>query len=305
MYYVRGFFFLLAMMSGLSVLAPLATGQGRAPAPFMVHQVTPNIYWVEGGGGNSGVIVTEKSVVVIDAKTTPAQGKQLADIIAKITPKPVTTVILSHSDADHVNGLVSLPAGIKIIAHENDKKEQEAALAAAVNGKPVPDATGFAEPLPPVGHLPNQLVSKKKEQLKIDGTKLELLHWAPAHTSGDLVVYLPDQKIVFTGDIVAMNFPDPLIHLDKNGSSEGWITTMKGMIALNCDQYIAGHGDVQTKASLQKMLNDAETKRAKIKELVAQGKSLDEIKAAIGGTWNSHWPSYIEVVYKELTNKGA
>ena len=84
MYYVRGFFFLLAMMSGLSVLAPLATGQGRAPAPFMVHQVTPNIYWVEGGGGNSGVIVTEKSVVVIDAKTTPAQGKQLAELSPKL-----------------------------------------------------------------------------------------------------------------------------------------------------------------------------------------------------------------------------
>jgi glyoxylase-like metal-dependent hydrolase (beta-lactamase superfamily II) len=97
----------------------------------------------------------------------------------------------------------------------------------------------------------------------------ELYHRAPAHTSGDLVVYLPSQKIVFTGDIIAMTFPDPLIHLQKNGSSEGWITTTKGIVGLDSDQFVPGHGDVQTKAAIQKRLADAEAKRAKIKGLVA------------------------------------
>jgi len=60
---------------------------------------------------------------------------------------------------------------------------------------------------PPADHLPNQLVTKNKENLKIDGVKIELLHWAPAHTSGDLVVYLPSDKIVFTGDIIAASCP--------------------------------------------------------------------------------------------------
>ena len=262
------------------ILTPVAIAQGRAPMPLIVHGVTPNIYWVEGGGGNTGVIIAEKSVIVIDAKTTAAQGKELFEDIAKITPKPITTLILTHSDADHVNGLIALPAGIKIIAHANNKKEQEEALAAAPNGVAQPDAQGFVEPLPPAGHLPNQLVTKKKEQLKIDGVKLELLNWGPAHTSGDLVIYLPDQKIVFTGDIIATTFPDPLIHLEKGGSSEGWIRTTKGMIALDSNQYVQGHGNVQTKADLRKQLADA-----------------------LPGTWKSHWPSYVEVVYRELTHK--
>ena len=202
----------------LGALATLGFAQGPAPAPFITHQLKPNVYWVEGGGGNSGVIVGDKGVIVVDAKTTPAGGKELLDDIAKITPKPVTTVILTHSDGDHVNGLASFPAGITIIAHENNKKEQEAALAAGGRGAP------------PAGHLPTQVVSKNKENLKIDGVKLEVLHWAPAHTSGDLVVYLPAEKIVFTGDIIATQMPDPLIHLEKNGSSEGWITTAKGIV---------------------------------------------------------------------------
>src|SRR5579871_2104438 len=288
------------LIAAVIFTATLAFGQAPAPAPFTPHQLKPNVYWIEGGGGNSGVIVGDKGVIVIDAKTTPAGGKELLDNIAKITPKPVTTVILTHSDGDHVNGLASFPAGITIIAQENDKKEQEAALAAGGRGAP------------PADHLPTKVVSKNKENDKIDGVKVELLHWAPAHTSGDLVVYLPDEKIVFTGDIIATQLPDPLIHLEKNGSSEGWITTTKGIVALNADQFVPGHGDVQTKAAIQKRLADTEAKRAKIKELVAQGKSLDEIKTAVGDAPPAQgrgrgpaFASFTEVVYRELTKKPA
>jgi glyoxylase-like metal-dependent hydrolase (beta-lactamase superfamily II) len=277
-----------------------ASAQPPAPAPFATHQLKPNVYWIEGGGGNSGVIVGDKGVIVIDAKTTAAGGKELLGDIAKITPKPVTTVILTHSDGDHVNGLAAFPAGITIIAHENNKKEQQAALTAGGRGAP------------PADHLPTRVVTKNKETLKINGVKVEVLHWAPAHTSGDLVVYLPADKIVFTGDIIAMQLPDPLIHLEKNGSSEGWITTAKGMVALNADQYVPGHGDVQMKPAIQKRLTDAEAKRAKIKDLVAQGKSLEEIKVAVGdpppaqgrgGRGGPGFASFTEVVYKELTKK--
>ena len=112
---------------GSFAFAPFALAQGPAPAPLMTHQLKPNVYWIEGGGGNSGVIIGDKGVIVVDAKTSAAGGKELLDDIAKITPKPVTTVILTHSDGDHVNGLASFPKGITVIAHENNKKEQEGA----------------------------------------------------------------------------------------------------------------------------------------------------------------------------------
>jgi len=293
-------FGLAVAAAGLSAFASVAAAQAPAAAPFVPHQLTPNVYWVEGGGGNSGVIIGDKGVIVIDAKTTAAGGKELLDNIAKITPKPVTTVILTHSDGDHVNGLVSFPAGITIISHENNKKELQAALSAGGRGAP------------PADRLPTQVVSKNKENLKLGGVKFELLHWAPAHTTGDLIVYLPDQKIVFTGDILALQMADPLIHLEKHGSSEGWITTVKGIVALNSDRIVPGHGDVQNKAAVQKRLADATAKRAKIKDLVAQGKSLDEVKAAVdpppapgrgsggGGRGGPAFATFTEVVYREL-----
>src|SRR5579871_2064475 len=126
---------------------PLAA-QAPPPAPLAVHQLKPNVYWVEGGGGNSGVIVGDKGVIVVDAKTTPASGKELLDDIAKITKKPVNAVILTHSDGDHVNGLASFPAGIRIIAHEGNKKEQDEATSRGGRGAP------------PAGHAPTDVVTK-------------------------------------------------------------------------------------------------------------------------------------------------
>ena len=133
--------------------------------------------------------------------------------------------------------------------------------------------------------------------------------FAPGHTSGDLIVYLPDQKIVFAGDILTLQFPYPLIHLEKNGSSEGWIANMKGILALNAVTFIPGHGDVQNKAAMEKKLADTEARRAQIKGLVDQGKSLEDVKMALGestappqaGGYNP--PSFTEVVYKELSSK--
>jgi glyoxylase-like metal-dependent hydrolase (beta-lactamase superfamily II) len=274
------------------VLVVAASAQTPAPAPpFAAHQLSPNVYWIEGGGGNSGVIVGKKGVIVIDAKTTAAGGKELLDDIAKITPKPVTTVIETHSDGDHINGLAAFPRGIAVIAHENGKKEQEAVIAAGRGGITA-------------DRLPTRVVSKNKETLKIDGVTIELYHWAPAHTSGDLVVYLPAGKIVFTGDIISPQQPDPILHPEKNGSSEGWIATTRGMVALNSDRFVPGHGDVQTKAAIQKGLTAAEVKRAKIVDLVAQGKSLDEIRTAVGDPpARGRIITFTEVVYRELTKK--
>ncbi len=217
----------VAAAFGLGAIAASALAQQpAAPPPITMKQLKPNVWaGIGGSGGNSTIIIGNTGVIVVDAKQTEAGAKDLLAEIAKITPKPVTTVFLTHSDGDHINGLVAYPAGIKIIAHAGNKKEQEAAIAAGGRGAPSAD------------RLPNQVVTQDKELMTIDGVKLELYHWAPAHTSGDLVVYLPDQKVVATGDITVGNRADdnPNIHPEKNGSSEGWLTSVKGILSLDVE----------------------------------------------------------------------
>jgi glyoxylase-like metal-dependent hydrolase (beta-lactamase superfamily II) len=283
----------LAMIAGLSALAGWAAAQGPPPTPLSVHHLKDNIYWTEGGaGGNTGFIVGQNGVIVFDAKTTPDSAREMLAEIAKITPKPVTHVIISHSDGDHVNGLAGFPKGLAIIAQENCKKEM---IASKDSRFPAPQ-----------DYLPTQTFDKKVD-LTIDGVKVQLFHWVPAHTSGDTVMYLPDAKIAFGGDMVDLT-QFALIHAQKGGNSEGWIETMKGIIAIGADTYVSGHGGLQTKATLQERLAAVEARRAKVKEMVAQGKSLDEAKATAGALEAPHagappFPPFTEVVYLELTKK--
>ena len=302
------------LAAGALLLTASAFAQAPAPQPVMMKQLKPDVWAGLGGsGGNSTIYIGKTSVIVIDAKQTEAGAKDLLAEIAKITPKPVTTVFLTHSDGDHVNGLVAYPAGVKVIAHENNKKEQQAAIAAGGRGAPPPD------------RLPQQVVTKQKETMTIDGVKFELYHWGPAHTSGDLIVYSPENKVVSTGDIVVTNRADdnPNIHLDKNGSVEGWMANVKGMIGLNADTYVTGHGDILTKADLQRKLAAVTERRNKIAAMVKQGKTLEEIKAALPdapapgaraaappaaaaaapAAARGPVPGFVDAVYGELTKK--
>src|ERR1051325_7089014 len=280
-----------------------------APPPITMKQLKPDVWAGLGGaGGNSTIIIGKTGVIVVDAKQTEAGAKDLLAEIAKITPKPVTTVFLTHSDGDHVNGLVAYPQGVKVIAHENNKKEQQAAIAAGGRGAPPPD------------RLPQQVVTKQKETRTIDGVKFELYHWGPAHTSGDLIVYNPQEKVVSTGDIVVTNRADdnPNIHMDKNGSVEGWMANVKGMIGLNADYYVTGHGDVLMKADLQRKLTAVTERRNKIAAMVKEGKSREEIKAGLPDSpapgaraaappaaGRGPVPGFVDAVYAELTKRKA
>jgi glyoxylase-like metal-dependent hydrolase (beta-lactamase superfamily II) len=249
-------------------------------------------YWVTGGAGaNTGFIVGTSGVIVIDSKMTADSTKAMLAQIAAVTPKPVTHVILTHSDPDHVNGLTGFPKGLVIVAQENCRKEMAEALDA-----------GPAAMAPLREYLPTQTVSDV-EDLTIDGVHLRLLHFAPGHTSGDLIVYLPDQKIVFAGDILTMQFPYPLIHREKQGTSEGLIANMKGMLALDAETYVPGHGDPQMKPALEKRLADTEARRAEVVKLFAAGKTLHEVRQAVGETAaaQANFPSFTEVVYREAS----
>lgn len=286
----------IVMSFGLAAFAATASAQMQAP-PLKVMHLTGGVYWTSGGAGaNTGFIVGTDGVIVVDAKMTADSAKEMLADIAKVTPKPVTTVLITHSDGDHVNGLAGFPMGLTIIATENCKKEMEES------------ETGNPQMAAPKDYMPTKTVTKN-EDVTIDGVHLRLLHFAPAHTSGDLIVYLPDEKVVFAGDILTLQFPYPLIHLAKHGSSEGWITNMKGILALKADTYVPGHGELPTRADLEKRLTEAETRRAKIKEMVAQGKTLDQVKEALGESTAApapggyHPPTFTEVVYEELTKK--
>ena len=151
------------VLLGFSTLFGLMIAQQQPQyqtGPIVIKQLKDNVYLALAGpapAANSGVIIGNKGVIVIDAKGSADAGKEMLAAIGKLTTKPVTHVILTHSDGDHVNGLAAFPKGITIIAHENNKKEQEAALARGGRGTPLPRPT-----LPDMGTCRRKPTSKNE-----------------------------------------------------------------------------------------------------------------------------------------------
>jgi cyclase len=261
------------------------------PPPLTLTHIRGNIYEITGGSGaNCGLFWTDKEAFIIDAKMTDESAKKMLEEAKKLAPVPVTTVLLTHSDGDHVNGLTEFPAGLVIVSQDNTRKHMAAA---------------FLDPRQQA-YLPNMTFTETMTIFS-GGKRLELFYFGPAHTDGDAVVYIPEEKVAFIGDLLFLG-RDPLIHRQKNGSVLGAVKTLKALLALEADIYVSGHNEPAGKAELEKGLAYIQERLDKVKALIAEKKSLDEVKKAFNivdtvAPGGRRWPSLVEVIFLELTEK--
>ena len=281
----------LGILFGLTMLS---FGFSQQQAAITAEKIADNIYIVKGGVANAGFVVGEKEVVAFDAEMTADSAQKMIDEIKKVTPNPLTRIILTHSDGDHVSGLTGFPKGLEIISNVQAKNEMAEAFKA-------PNAQALQ------AYLPTKTFTDKMD-LTIAPERIQLLHLGPAHTSGDAIVFFPDKKLAFVGDLVFIG-RDPLIHRQKGGTSTGLIKTLKAILELNADRFVPGHGNVLGKSDIEAAMKSLQEKQDKVRLLIKEGKSLDEVKTAFGipsapaKPGGFSFPSLVEVIYLELSGK--
>jgi cyclase len=266
----------------------------QQPAPMALEKIAEGLYQVKGGNGaNCGVLIGQKEIMVIDAKMSEESAKQMLAETGKISPLPVRVLVFTHSDGDHVNGITGFAADIQILAHKETKRYMDEAFTDERQRAYLPRVKTFAS-----GSL----------EYDLGGLKVQLFYFGPAHTSGDIVVYCPQEKVAFLGDLFFAG-RDPLVHRHKNGSSFGLVSVLKSVLKLDADTFLSGHADKATRADIEALIKSIEEKQDQIRAMITEGKTLDEVKkfykvedkpAAAG---RPRFLSFAEVVYLELTER--
>lgn len=202
----------------------------NAPKVIEVEKVKDNLWVLRGGGGNTAVFATAAGVTVVDAKN-PGWGKPILDKIKELTPKPVTTLINTHTHGDHVSGNVEFPAAVDVIAQENTKANMEKMPIFKESG-----GVGMAK-----------RTFKDKMTVGQGADQIDLYYFGPGHTNGDAWVVFKAHRILHAGDIFAGK-QVPLVDAANGGSMlQFGDTLMKVHNGIkDVDLIINGHSPAQT-----------------------------------------------------------
>ena len=269
----------------------LVTAQDRVKV-IEAERLEDNLFVLrgEGGGGNTAVFITTDGVVVVDTKN-PGWGEPILEQIRALTSNPITTLINTHSHADHVSGNVAFPASVEFVTHETTKTNMEA----------MRPYTGRTEP--PVNvfegangrGLPTRTFTDRMS-LGSGDDQVDLYYFGPAHTGGDAWVVFPSLRTLHAGDAF-LGKRVPFLDAANGGSGVAIPDTLqKAHDAIpDVDTIITGHGP---QASWDD-LNEWAAFNRDFLEMVrvgrAAGRSVDEI----GDAWT------VPANYNEYDAPGA
>ena len=213
---------------------------------FVIEEVADDIYQARGTGNllvgsNAAIIVNDNDVVVIDSHISPAAAAVLARELESITTKPIRYVINTHFHFDHAHGNQVYPPDIQIIGHEftYEMLSTGGSMGRSYEGyldwiASQPGGTEGQQGLVPTP--PNVTLADRMTLIRGD-REIQLLFFGRGHTGGDIVVFLPKEKVLFTGDLLLEGVP-----FMGDGYLGDWSATLDKLSELDFDTVVPGHG---------------------------------------------------------------
>ncbi|UCD49144.1 MAG: MBL fold metallo-hydrolase [Phycisphaerales bacterium] len=260
---VRLIITLVALLS-----ASHAFGQPRPTAPVEFQRLSDRLFQITGGrGAHGGVYIGDNGVLVIDAKMDEESVRQVTAGIAKLTDKPTRYLVSTHSDGDHIAGNRYFSKATTFVAHENCRRDF---FRPGRDGGPSPWSTPELAPFVP------SVTFRNKMDLYLGSKKVELWHFGVGHTTGDTVVYFPEERIAFLGDQIFLTRAQ-LIHAHKGGNSFEHVKTLSRMlVTIEAERFCSGHSDITDRAGVKRHIEQMKERQATVRALVEEGKSLEE-----------------------------
>ena len=219
------------LLPALLLLLPIAS-EAQPSRVASVEKVADGI-WMATTDQTSNVawFVVGEEVVVVDAGTDAATAKTLLEKIQETAGKPVRYLIITHAHGDHAGGTgVFVAAGADVISSESAAPGLAPLVGAASKGKT--GLLAFSERLVLFGNT----------------RRVAIYFLGPAHTAGDIVVLLPDEKVLFSGDIVLSKRAPYMQSPDVD--PKGWENTLARLAKLDIEKVVPGHGTIGARQAI-------------------------------------------------------
>ena len=286
-------------------LNAFAAGYPALTVKVAPTQVTPRVYYVQGQPGvasaanegfnsNAGFVVTDEGVVVVDALGSPALGDALLKAIRSVTPKPVKHVIVTHYHADHFYGLEALKkAGAEVWAQRAAADYLNGGEAERRLEQRARDLFPWVDDRMPIIR-PDHWIDAESD-LTVGGVRFEVQHFGPAHSPEDVIVIVPQEGVVFSGDILFAG----RIPFVGQADSRKWLERIDRLLALKPRVMITGHGEVSRDPS-----KDLALTRAYLLHLrKVMGKSVEDFVPFEEAYAKADWSAFARVPAFEAANR--
>ena len=258
-----------------TLIGVTAQAPAGEPKVVQVEKLRDNLYMLTGGGGNTAVFIRSDGVVVVDTKN-PGWGQPILDQIKKLTSKPVTTIINTHTHGDHTSGNVEFPATVDVIVQENTKTNMERWVV----------YTGQTQPVQNVFKENNNRGMPKrtfKDRLTLGSgaDQIDLYYFGRGHTNGDNWVVFPALRVMHAGDIFLGKML-PFLDANNGGSGIEMPDTLEKAHSTikNVDTIITGHSTTMTMNDLAEWARFNRDFLKTVQDGKKAGKTVDEVAAA-------------------------
>lgn len=236
----------------------MSDGPSAAPAepgPGTLDEICPGVHaWVQPDGSwwvnNAGAITGGDSLLVVDTCATEARTRRFLDAVQAATGGlPVRFAVNTHQHGDHAYGNSLLPASTVLFGHPNMREGLR--VDPVIDGcpplwDPVPDWGGVTRRLPDV-------TVESALTVHLGDRRVDLLHpGTPAHTTGDVVAWLPEERILFSGDLVFAELT-PLVFM---GSVAGALAAVDWLASISPEALVPGHGPVVRGPAIDEVLDE-------------------------------------------------
>ncbi|HEY3057351.1 MAG TPA: MBL fold metallo-hydrolase [Chloroflexota bacterium] len=286
-------------------------------SPYYLEELARGVYARIGTGPvqpNSAFIVGDGGVTLFDTTYSPAAARAIAADIARVTAKPVDTLIISHHHWDHSWGAQVFSVA-RVIGHANTRRSLQQFGAAAqetlrqraefaADWMCVP-SDQFAAEIEEVHITAPSLTFEDGLTMWLGEREVRLLHPGPAHTSGDVLLHLPAEGVVFGGDVVC----NRLIPVVGDGDPAGFGEALQAVMALQPKAIVPGHGGVAGMPELERFAACLGALRAEVEAAWRQGaadpeEALKRVRLADFADWagRAFLPGSVRRIWAQLTD---